>query len=155
MTPPAGWVHGSVASTLVHLLSRHVRAERLGLVFESSVGYDLPSGETVEPDVSYVSAQRFAAQRPATPNQFLRAVPNLVVEVLSPSTAKRDRTEKKEIYARNSVEEYWIVDPSRRTVTVFRLGKRGYCPSRTYARGIVRSRVLPNLRLVVADLFTQ
>src|SRR4029453_11758530 len=61
MSPPAGWPHASVAGALVHLLRSHVRSRGLGLVFESSAGYDLPSGDTVEPDVSFISGGRFAA----------------------------------------------------------------------------------------------
>jgi len=153
MTPPAGWSHSSVASTLVHLLNEHVRRRTDGLVFESSAGYDLPSGDTVEPDVTFVSSERFAADPPTAPDQFLRVVPNLVVEILSPSTAKRDQTEKKAIYERNRVDEYWIVDPRRKAVTVFYRGKQHYSPGQTFTRGTIRSRVLPKLRISIEKLF--
>lgn len=153
MTPPAGWAHSSVASTLGLLVNQHVRSHKLGMVFESSAGYDLPSGETVEPDLTFVSVERFAAEPPTTPDQFLRIVPNLVVEILSPSTAKRDQTEKKDIYERNRVDEYWIVNPRRKAVSVFYLGKRGYGAGRTFTRGMLRSRVLPKLHIAVEKLF--
>ena len=153
MTPPAGWTHSSLASTLVLLLNQHVRNRKLGRVFESSAGYDLPSGDTVEPDLTYVSAERFAATTPSTPNQFLQVVPNLVVEILSPSTARRDRTEKKDIYAHNRVDEYWIVDPRRKSVTVFHLGDRDYDAGQQFTTSTIRSRVLPKLRIAVEKLF--
>ena len=153
MTPPAGWTHSSVASTLGMLINQHVRSHKLGMVFESSAGYDLSSGDTVEPDLTFVSASRFAAVAPTRPDQFLQVPPNLVVEILSPSTAKRDQTEKKAIYARNGVDEYWIVDPRRNAVTVFRLDKQGYDTGRTFTRGTIRSHVLPKLRISVAKLF--
>jgi Uma2 family endonuclease len=153
MTPPASWTHSGVASMLVQIIGRHVRNRRLGYVFESSAGYDLPSGDTVEPDVSFVSTQRFARQSPHKPHQFLRVVPNLVIEILSPATAKRDRTEKKAIYEENGVDEYWIVDTREKVVTVFALQDRKYEAGRTFRSGTIRSRALPGLRLSVERVF--
>jgi Uma2 family endonuclease len=153
MTPPAGWTHASVEGRVVSLLEHHVRRHELGIVFGSSAGYDLPSGDTLEPDASYISGERFAAHPPNRPDEFLRVVPNLVVEILSPATAKRDRTEKKALYEGNGVDEYWIVNGRHRTVTVFSLGSQGYNAGRTVIAGSLRSGVLPKLRVPVAKLF--
>ena len=156
MTPPAGWSHGSIELAIGGALKAHVRRHALGIVLGASAGYDLPSGDTLQPDASFVSAARFAAQPPARPDEFLRIAPNLVVEVLSASTAKRDRTEKKRVYEANGVEEYWIVDGRHRAVTVFVLGARGrYDAGRTVIAGAVRSRVLPKLRLPVDRIFAR
>lgn len=153
MTPPAGWPHGSVDSAIAARLHEHVRRHRLGIVLGSSAGYDLPSGDTVEPDVSFISSKRFAAGPKPAAGQFLRIVPNLVVEILPPSTARRDRTEKKKVYEHNRVDEYWIVDPVRKEVTVFDLAKRGYAAGRSFKSGRIRSRVLPRLALSVGGIF--
>lgn len=153
MTPPAGWTHASVGARIVGLLDAHVRRHRLGTVFDSSLGYILPSDDVLEPDASFVSTARFEANRPSRPNEYLRAVPNLVVEILSPGTAARDRTEKKELYEQNGVDEYWIVDSDHRAVTVFVREPRGYGAGRTAIGGTFRSRVLPKLRVSVTLLF--
>jgi Uma2 family endonuclease len=153
MTPPAGWTHGRVEMRLARFIEEHVTANKLGVAFGSSTGYELPSGDTVEPDASYVSTERFAAKRPSTPDEFLRAMPSLVVEILSPGTARRDQTEKKEIYERNAIDEYWIIAPRRKTVTVFHLVAGRYDAGHTFRSGSIRSRVLPKLRLPVARLF--
>lgn len=153
MTPPTGWAHGRLEIVVASVLNQHVCRHRLGLVFGASTGYDLPSGDTLQPDVTFVSAERFAAQPPSRPDEFLRIIPNLVVEVWSPSTAKRDRTEKKALYEKNGVDEYWIVDGRHRALTVFSLGPRGYDPGRTVIAGNLRSRVLPKLRVSVIQLF--
>lgn len=52
-------------------------------------------------------------------------VPDLVIEILSPSTAKKDRSEKKRLYQRAGVREYWIVDPLHHTIEVFTLSDQG------------------------------
>jgi Uma2 family endonuclease len=154
MTPPAGWPHGSVETALVIPLGQHVQSRKLGVVLGSSTGYDLPSGDTVEPDVSFIAARRFAGGPKPTPGRFLRIVPNLVVEILLPSTARKDRIDKKCAYERNGVDEYWIVDPSRKQVTVFHLGKRGYAAGATFTAGPIRSRVLPGFVVSAKELFT-
>jgi Uma2 family endonuclease len=59
------------------------------------------------------------------PGRFLQVVPDLIVEILLPSTSKYDREVKKTIYARAGVREYWIVDGRAREVHVFRLGEAG------------------------------
>jgi len=153
MTPPAGWPHGGIEARIVRLIGEHVERLKLGIVVGSSGGYDLPSGDTVEPDVSYISARRLAAGPAPQSGQFIRVVPNLVVEILSPSTTKRDQTEKKEIYERNGVDEYWIVDPRGKAATVFHLGEHGYAAGLRVGRGSLRSRVLPRLRVAVEKLF--
>ncbi|HUI25798.1 MAG TPA: Uma2 family endonuclease [Candidatus Kryptonia bacterium] len=153
MTPPAGWTHSGIGVRISSKLDQYVRTHALGIVFDSSAGYELPPGDTPEPDVSFVSTTRFATRPPRTPNQFLRMPPTLVIEILSPSTARRDQTEKKDIYARNGVDEYWIVDPARKVVTVFHLSRQRYSGGRSFKTGRVRCRVLPGLELTVEDIF--
>ena len=122
MGPPAGWPHGSVEANIVIRLGSFVHTGRLGQLLGSSAGYDLPSDDTVEPDISFISSARLAAGPAPQVGKFLRIVPNLVVEILSPATARKDRTEKKAIYEENGVEEYWIVDTKRKEITVSTLG---------------------------------
>src|SRR5206468_2376386 len=61
MTPAAGQTHGLIEATLARLLGQHVAERKLGIVLGSSTGYDLPSGDTLEPDLSYISHERLAA----------------------------------------------------------------------------------------------
>jgi Uma2 family endonuclease len=155
MTPPAGWPHGRIGARLVMCIGPYVSAATLGIVLDSSAGFDLPSGDTVEPDVSFVSNERLAAGPPPERGKFLRIVPTLVVEILSRSTARRDRTEKKDVYAQNGVAEYWIVDPDARSVTVHVLGDGAYDAGRAFTSGRVESATLPAVGVVVEDLFAE
>jgi Uma2 family endonuclease len=153
MTPPAGWPHGRIEMKIGRKLDEHASRRKLGIVLGSSAGFDLPSGDTVEPDVSFISAERLAGGAPPERGKFLRVVPNLVVEILSESTAKRDRTEKKRIYERNGVDEYWILDADRRELTSFHLERGRYGAGKTLVSGRVRSKLLPGLALDVGELF--
>lgn len=153
MTPPAGWPHGRIGAVLTGAISEHVRARKLGIVCDASTGFDLPSGDTVEPDVSFISSERLAAGPAPERRKFLRVVPTLVIEILSEPTAKRDRTEKKEIYERNGIDEYWLVDPDRREVTVFHLAGGRYDTGAVLPSGPIASKVLPALTIDANDVF--
>jgi len=154
MTPPAGWPHGNTGARIVYALTDCAKRQQLGEVFESSTGYRLPSGDTLEPDVSFISTARLQAGPAPQRGKFLEIVPNLVVEILSTTTAVRDRTEKKEIYERNGVEEYWLVDTDKRIIIIFRLSAGWYGSPLTFSLGdIVTSVVLPQLNLPVSEVF--
>jgi Uma2 family endonuclease len=156
LTPPAGWPHGEVDLGVGEHIRRFVRRHRLGRALGSSQGYELPSGDTVEPDVSFVSSARWASGPLAQKGKFLRIVPDLVVEILSGSTAARDRLEKKLIYERNGVREYWLVDDGARTVTRFVLREGHFDKGTTFHDGeSLVSEVLPGFELPVADVMPE
>jgi Uma2 family endonuclease len=154
MTPPAGYPHGYVELNIAFCLKLWVRETGLGRLLGSSQGFILPSGDIVEPDCSYVSNERWAVMPPAREGKFLEVVPDLVVETLSGATAKRDRTEKREIYERNGVREYWIVDAHERTVTVFVAEGGRFAEGREFASSArVTSSVMPGLDVEVEAFF--
>jgi Uma2 family endonuclease len=153
MSPAASAGHGAVEHALQLLIGMHVREHALGRVFGSSTGLALPTGDTLEPDLCFVSHARLAAAQRRIGRGFLVVVPELVIEVLSPSTARRDRTEKLDIYGRSGVHECWIVDPEARRVRVFDGTGHGFAEPRAHERGAVVSRVFPTLALAVEDVF--
>ena len=156
MNPPAGFPHGRVDSKVQRLLANFVEDRRLGETLGSSQGFALPSGDTVEPDASYVSRARWEAAPPPKMGEFLRVVPDLVVEVLSRSNASVDRGEKKAIYERNGVREYWLVDARARRLTVFLLRDERFDRGRHFAEDErFASDVLPGLEFRVGELFPE
>ena len=155
MTPPAGWGHGEIEAKVIRIVGDFVRSQNLGRVFGSSTGYDLPSGDTLEPDASFISNERWFKGPQVGRAQFLKIVPALVVEILSPATAQRDRVEKKRLYEVNGVEEYWLVDRNRRDVTVFKLVEGRYGPGKRFkANQNLRSQVLPGFDIPTRLFFT-
>jgi Uma2 family endonuclease len=153
MNPPAGYPHGEIGSNFQRLLGSFVRERKLGKVFDSSQGFELPSGDTVEPDHSFVSNERWSAAPAPVEGKFLSVVPDLIVEVLSPKTASQDRGEKKAIYAKNGVREYWLVDSRAREITLFSLEGDRYDRGTVYADGeACASSVLPGLSIRMSDL---
>ncbi|MSP61292.1 MAG: Uma2 family endonuclease [Myxococcales bacterium] len=154
MNPPAGYPHGSIESTVHLLIGNFVRQRAIGFAFGSSQGFDLPSGDTVEPDTSYVSRERWDAAPKPVPGKFLRVVPDLIVEVLSPKNAASDRGEKKAIYERNGVREYWLIDWRTQELTVFLLALGRFDQGRCLdLEERFESTVLAGLAFAVSDLF--
>jgi len=152
VSPPAGWPHGQIAVNVTLALRQHADRHRIGRVFDSSTGFDLPSGDTLEPDASVVTTARWNAAPAPVFGQFPKVVPDLVVEILSPSTRSRDLTEKKDVYARNGVDEYWIVDPRARSMTIFVPSGDAFDDGTTLVSGAIPSRLLPALDTTVEEL---
>ncbi len=153
MEPPVGWPHGEIELEIGSRLKSFLRSNALGRVFGSSQGFDLPTGDTVEPDVAFVSAERWR-EIPRPVRGFLKVVPDLIVEILSPSTERIDHGRKKRIYRRNGVREYWLVDPRSATVQRLCWTAGGDEEDRLLSVGdILISRVLPGLQIPVAELF--
>lgn len=153
MSPPAGGPHGTVQGNLSRIISSHVHEQRAGRVFGSSTGYHLPSNDVVEPDVAFVAQSRVAAMPQMKPGKYLQVVPDLAVEILSLSDPQRDLEEKREIYRRNGVREYWIADPLAKTLLILRLESERYVESAVTLSGGFESAVLPGLRIEARDVF--
>jgi Uma2 family endonuclease len=103
----------------------------------------------VQPDVLFV-----AAERAHIVPDWVRGVPDFVIEVLSPTHAPRDRIVKRDLYAKNGVPEYWIVDAEERTIEVYRHVDGAYEPAGYFTgKGVLRSGVLPKLALPLPDVF--
>ena len=134
MTPSPKVSHQVISRNLLVLLVQHSRTTRGGLVLAAPLDVVLGRGEkrsVVQPDILFISNERSAI----VAEEEIVGAPDLVVEVLSPGTAKRDLGVKKSLYARNGVREYWVVDPECGAIEVFSLGARGYERPLRYVRG--------------------
>lgn len=154
MSPPAKFRHGWVEANLHRTLGRHVDELGLGIVLGSSAGFDLPSGDTLEPDFSFISRERWnAGPQPRDDDEgFTRIVPDLAVEIVSPSSVRRDRVEKRIVYARCGVREYWIIDPERDEIAVHETVGDRFDEPRVVGSGTIRSAVLPALHVTIEEL---
>lgn len=107
--------------------------------------------DVVQPDVLFFRAERVHLLQP---DAVTRHAPDIVVEVLSPSTASTDRGRKMRTFARYGVPEYWIVDPLARQIEVHALRNGVYLETQVAAVGAtVQSVLLPDLTFEVAHVF--
>lgn len=141
--------HQHAVVILCHRLQAWAEPRGAGAVLVAPLDVYLPNGDVVEPDVMFVSAARRGILQGS-----IRGVPDLVVEVLSPSSRVHDRVVKHGVYGANGVPELWIVDPEGRSVEVFRLERdRFERPLRLGVADRITSAVLPGFELPVKDLF--
>ena len=120
MTPAPTTLHQRVSKRLTYALDRILERPGLGEVFVAPYGVEFPAtGEGVQPDIVFVSRKR----REIITEAGIVGAPDLVVEILSPSTAGRDRTIKLRLYERHGVREYWIVDTDENAIDVWRFGE--------------------------------
>ena len=107
VTPSPFRPHQRVVTRLTRYLSTFVEENELGEVFVAPFDVVFSRFDVVEPDLLYVSKGRLSVLT----EKNVQGAPDLVVEVLSPSTAETDRTIKLKLYARYGVQEHWIIDP--------------------------------------------
>ncbi len=148
--PAPSYGHQAIVTRVVVLLSEYVREHRMGLVCVSPLDVILDEARAlvVQPDVVFVSNERAAILR----NQVWGA-PDLVVEVESPGTRRRDRTEKLGWYRRYGVRECWLIDPIATTVTVVPFGDASRRRRRFEGRRRLQSTVLPEWEVAAAAFF--
>lgn len=122
MTPAPGTAHQRVSRNLTMLLGQSVELTGAGEIFVAPFDVVLSDTDVVQPDLLFVSNERVNI----ITDENIQGAPDLVVEILSPSTAERDQTFKRSLYARHGVKEYWLVDTDARTVTVLLREPQGF-----------------------------
>ena len=140
--------HQAVALTMGLHLDRVAQASG-GRVYIAPMDVMLADHSVVQPDVIYVSPERFAVLK-----RRIEGAPDLLVEILSPSTARRDRGEKLVVYAQSGVREYWIVDPEVRQIE-FLVNEAGRFVVALPEAGRYQSQNLPEVHLDVAEFWRQ
>lgn len=122
MTPAPSPRHQAVSRNLQRLLDRHVTDNRLGSLYNAPIDILLAPTTIVQPDLLFLAAGR----EQVVTERAIEGAPDLIVEILSPSTARRDRVAKAALYARFGVSHYWLVDPDARTVEIHALAAGSY-----------------------------
>ena len=149
MVPGPGTFHQSIVGALFIRLTRHAEESGAGTVFVSPLDVVLDDINVVQPDVLFIRNDHLEIIDP----RAIRGVPDLVVEILSPGTRRRDRMVKAQLYARAGVPEYWIVDPPARCIEVFSLGETGYAlHSSATGGGVASSKALDGFEVVVNEV---
>ncbi|MFZ5634589.1 MAG: Uma2 family endonuclease [Bacillota bacterium] len=140
--------HQKTAYRLFGLLENFIQQKGIGDVYgEVDV---LMGGQVVAPDVLFISKERLCIIGETS----IQGAPDLVVEVLSQSTRKLDRTKKTLLYLTHGVREYWLVDPEIQTVEVFQAGKDRWELAGVYdEKETLTSPLLPGLEIDLKKVF--
>jgi Uma2 family endonuclease len=153
VTPSPNTKHQVVLGNLHLLVGSWLQQHPVGRVFFAPFDVVVSRFDVVEPDLLYMSNAR-AAEILTAAN--VQGVPELVVEIGSPSTRKRDETIKRRLYDRSGVAEYWVVDPELDRVRVYRREGEGFGRAvelSVEAGDVLTTPLLPGLALPLSRLF--
>ena len=143
-------VHQASSRNISTLLDIHVKANRLGEMYYAPTDVILSDINVVQPDILFVSS----ARSHILADEGIRGAPDLVIEILSPSTVQLDKVRKRELYARFRVPEYWQADVDELFVEVLPLAGDDYETAGIYGLGkTLISPLLPGFTLDIDEIF--
>ena len=148
-----GLSHQRVLGNLLTLINNYLAQESLGEVF-ATPGVIFDELNSAIPDIAFVSRERGAL---IASGERITGAPELMVEIVSPGSenARRDRVVKRQVYGKHGVLEYWIVDPERRTVEVYRVHQKSLELFATLVgQDEITSPLLPHLSFPVSKIFS-
>lgn len=161
MSPSAGYKHGIINSNIHTVIKQGLKGS-ICLVTMENLDYKYHPEENDDylcPDIMVI------CDRKHLKGGSYSGVPKFIAETLSPSTAKRDRTEKKDIYERAGVEEYWIVSPRGKEVEIYYLKDGKYVLEESYmleedpqeadynAQTEICLRAFPQIKMTLGEMF--
>lgn len=158
MSPSGGFLHSQINGNIYHILRSQLKTSVCAVSVENLDLY-LSEDEYVIPDIMLI------CDRNQIKKDKYRGVPRFVVETLSPATALKDRTVKKEKYALLGIDEYWIVSPKERSVEVYYLEEKQYHLVSSYilvedvedknynAEAVLTLKAMPAVAIVLKDIF--
>ncbi|HEB11892.1 MAG TPA: Uma2 family endonuclease [Spirochaetales bacterium] len=151
MTPSPVTYHQWVSKNIEYELEKFVREKKTGRVFDAPYDVCLDNENVLQPDILYISGERFNI----IGEKNVQGAPDLVVEILSESTAYNDLIKKKKLYAKYGVKEYWIVDPGEKSIEVYSLVGKEYVISSSFSMNDnLESPLLTGLNIELASVFS-
>ncbi|MCX6925600.1 MAG: Uma2 family endonuclease [Verrucomicrobia bacterium] len=149
MSPAPSFLHQQIVDRFHDLLKTWVRQHRLGETALAPIDMVLTSRRATQPDVVFISNERRGIIK-----ERIMGAADLVAEVLSPGSRRRDRIDKRDLYEQHGVREYWLIDPEAKTVEVLHLEAGTYqLVGRWHTGESARSRLLKGFEVPVSPLF--
>jgi Uma2 family endonuclease len=149
MTPAPKTGHQRISRKLLVQLTLFVEKNHSGEVFNAPCDVVLSKTTTVQPDIVFISNRR----KSIITEDNIQGAPDLIIEILSPATAYYDLVEKKELYEKNGVNEYWIVDPKKQRIEIYILEQGKYQLHRRKEKtGKINSKLLKGFEVAIKEV---
>lgn len=150
MSPAPIPYHQRVSGNIEFLLRSFVKNNNLGEVYYAPIDIYLGEQQTYQPDIIFISKKRLHI----IGEKKIEGAPDLVIEILSESTAYYDLKHKKNIYEKTGVKEYWIVDPADKSIEIF-VNKNGrfVLKNTVKEKGAIKSELLKGFKIDLRDVF--
>lgn len=150
MVPSPTPYHQRISVNLGHIIWDFVHKHQIGVIYTAPLDVVFSEWDVAQPDILFITKERLEI----ITEENIQGAPDLIIEILSPKTAERDRTYKRTLYARHGVKEYWIVDPETKTIEVAALTERGLKTVQIYKAGeTLSSPLLKGLSLSLEEIF--
>ncbi len=142
--------HQNASMEISTLMNVFIKEKKLGKLFAAPIDVFFDPHNNTQPDILFIKKERdFLITK-----NGIEGAPDLIVEILSPSTFKTDRKDKFELYLFFGVAEYWIVDPKNQSIEVYILDSNQYkMEFFAIENGLIQSKVLEGFSMEVADIF--
>jgi Uma2 family endonuclease len=149
MAPAPSFYHQEIVGQLYKLLDAWVSRRRLGKVAIAPIDMVLTERNSTQPDVMFIAKERLNIIQTR-----LMGPADLVAEVISTGSRRRDRIDKRDLYEQHGVKEFWLIDPEAQTVEVFALTAGQYRLLGRWRPGeTARSKLLKGFTASVSGLF--
>ena len=149
-SPSPRYTHQAIVWNLVGILSRYLERHPVGRAFVAPFDVFLSDNDVVQPDVFFVANDRLKVLQ----DDGIHGAPDLVIEVLSPSTAQLDKKAKRRAYAQAGVKEMWLVDPLLSQIQRYDFAQDTAKPVELIEENeTFQTPLLPGLIFAAADIF--
>ncbi|WP_444550782.1 Uma2 family endonuclease [Candidatus Magnetomonas plexicatena] len=150
MGPSPFGIHQRVSSNLNYIIHHYVKTNDLGQVYYSPLDIIFEEGiNRLQPDILFIRKENMSIFQ-----DWIRGVPDMVCEIISPGTYERDTAVKRTIYERYKVPEYWLVLPEFKTVEILTIeGDKYKLHSVAAFEGVVTSKVIEGLQVNISEIF--
>ncbi len=150
MTPAPIPKHQMISGRIEFELRKFVRENNLGEVLDAPCDVYFDDENVVQPDILFISREKLNI----IGEKNIQGPPDLVIEIISENTAYRDFVQKKRLYARFGVREYWIVIPGEELIEVYTLKDNTYMLFKTYSKDdTLESRYIKDLKIELKGIF--
>src|ERR1044072_2604533 len=152
MSPSPDLFHQDILLNLARIIGNYLEKNGVGKLVIAPSDVLLTDLNVYQPDLYFVSN----ARKSIFSHQGAEGAPDLVVEILSPKSARFDKGIKREVYARTGVKELWIIDPVLRQVQLYHLVESADVPAATLGEeSHLESVLLPGLKIQIESIFNR
>jgi len=150
MVPAPTPYHQRISRKIEFLLLQHVEKNELGEVLDSPIDVYFSEEDTFQPDIIFISKEKSNIIGEIK----IEGVPDLIIEILSPSTAYYDLGRKYKVYEKAGVREYWLIHPDRKRIEVYiNKDERFQLLNAVEETGIIKSELLKDFEVELAKVF--
>jgi Uma2 family endonuclease len=152
VAPAPNRYHQQISGNLEFLLRAYLKEHPIGKIYDAPFDVYLDDVNVFQPDILFVSKERHGILT----DRGAEGAPDLVVEILSPSSARLDLDRKKKVYARHGVTEFWAISPETRQVQIYRLQEQVERPVAIHERiDTFESVLFPGLKIDAGEVFAE